>query len=371
MGATSSTSHVLQKPVRARSSWDRSTARRRGDRHAVGRRQAEYASGRPPLRARVSADGAALRPPEGRVTGEASPVADGVLEIPAAAFAACSASDSGRLVFHSGEPQAPVRSSSATARGRSSAPPGNAGHVPVPVHLSRRAVARRDRPPAGPGRQPRRVALRPGGRIRHPFHHRALRGRRRRVGARREGALLRGEREGPARRVPQERRRHPRGRARLPGAGDAETGERLARREGPAGQLGSGRAERPGRGRPRDRARPAAAQARGATGTARCRRTGGGLLFESDETGRPEIYVTPFPGPGRTFPVSTDGGRNRDWRGTGARSSTPPSTAESSRRRRFPRATPSGSARPRSSSGPCHPSATTRSGACRGTASDS
>ena len=41
------------------------------------------------------------------------------------------------------------------------------------------------------------------------------------------------------------------------------------------------------------------------------------LLFESDETGRPEIYVTPFPGPGRTFPVSTDGGRNPDWRGDG------------------------------------------------------
>jgi Tol biopolymer transport system component len=41
------------------------------------------------------------------------------------------------------------------------------------------------------------------------------------------------------------------------------------------------------------------------------------LLFESDETGRPEIYVTPFPGPGRTFPVSTDGGRNPAWRGDG------------------------------------------------------
>jgi hypothetical protein len=41
------------------------------------------------------------------------------------------------------------------------------------------------------------------------------------------------------------------------------------------------------------------------------------LLFESDETGRPEIYVTPFPGPGRTWPVSTDGGRNPDWRGDG------------------------------------------------------
>ena len=86
----------------------------------------------------------------------------------------------------------------------------------------------------------------------------------------------------------------------------------------PAGQLGGGRAERPGRGRPRDRDAPAgSARARGATGTASLSPDGRWLLFESDETGRPEIYVTPFPGPGRTFPVSTDGGRNPDWRGDG------------------------------------------------------
>jgi Tol biopolymer transport system component len=45
----------------------------------------------------------------GTVSGEARPVADGVLEIQAAAFAAFSASGSGRVVFHSGESQAPVR----------------------------------------------------------------------------------------------------------------------------------------------------------------------------------------------------------------------------------------------------------------------
>jgi Tol biopolymer transport system component len=44
---------------------------------------------------------------------------------------------------------------------------------------------------------------------------------------------------------------------------------------------------------------------------------GGWLLFESDETGRPEIYVTPFPGPGRTWPISTDGGRYPQRRGDG------------------------------------------------------
>jgi Tol biopolymer transport system component len=41
------------------------------------------------------------------------------------------------------------------------------------------------------------------------------------------------------------------------------------------------------------------------------------LAFDSDETGRPEVYVTPFPGPGRTWPLSTDGGRYPEWRGDG------------------------------------------------------
>ncbi len=64
-------------------------------------------------------------------------------------------------------------------------------------------------------------------------------------------------------------------------------------------------------------ARGGSARARGATRTARCRRTAGGSPFESDETGRPEVYVTPFPGPGRTWPISTDGGRYPEWRGDG------------------------------------------------------
>ncbi len=41
------------------------------------------------------------------------------------------------------------------------------------------------------------------------------------------------------------------------------------------------------------------------------------LAFTSDETGRPEVYVTPFPGAGRTWPVSTGGGRYPAWREDG------------------------------------------------------
>jgi serine/threonine-protein kinase len=37
------------------------------------------------------------------------------------------------------------------------------------------------------------------------------------------------------------------------------------------------------------------------------------LAYTSDEGGRPEIYVRPFPGPGRTWQVSTGGGEEVNW----------------------------------------------------------
>jgi eukaryotic-like serine/threonine-protein kinase len=37
------------------------------------------------------------------------------------------------------------------------------------------------------------------------------------------------------------------------------------------------------------------------------------LAYESDETGRPEVYVRPFPGPGRRWQVSTGGGSKPVW----------------------------------------------------------
>jgi len=37
------------------------------------------------------------------------------------------------------------------------------------------------------------------------------------------------------------------------------------------------------------------------------------LAYGSDETGRDEIYVVPFPGPGPRIQVSTEGGRSPAW----------------------------------------------------------
>ena len=41
------------------------------------------------------------------------------------------------------------------------------------------------------------------------------------------------------------------------------------------------------------------------------------VAYQSTETGRPEIYLQPFPGPGRPVPVSKDGGVWVRWRGDG------------------------------------------------------
>jgi len=42
------------------------------------------------------------------------------------------------------------------------------------------------------------------------------------------------------------------------------------------------------------------------------------LAYHSDESGRQEIYVTPFPGPGRRWQVSESGGMYPYWRSDGA-----------------------------------------------------
>jgi Tol biopolymer transport system component len=41
------------------------------------------------------------------------------------------------------------------------------------------------------------------------------------------------------------------------------------------------------------------------------------IVYQSDETGRYEIYVAPFPGPGGTRPISTSGGSQPRWRADG------------------------------------------------------
>jgi Tol biopolymer transport system component len=41
------------------------------------------------------------------------------------------------------------------------------------------------------------------------------------------------------------------------------------------------------------------------------------IAYQSDETGESEIYVRPFPGPGRSWPVSSSGGAQVRWRADG------------------------------------------------------
>jgi Tol biopolymer transport system component len=42
-------------------------------------------------------------------------------------------------------------------------------------------------------------------------------------------------------------------------------------------------------------------------------RDGRFLAYVSDESGRSEVYVQPYPGPGEKWPVSTDGGTDPVW----------------------------------------------------------
>ena len=41
------------------------------------------------------------------------------------------------------------------------------------------------------------------------------------------------------------------------------------------------------------------------------------LAYQSNESGRQEIYVQAFPGPGGKWQISTSGGREPQWRGDG------------------------------------------------------
>jgi dipeptidyl aminopeptidase/acylaminoacyl peptidase len=41
------------------------------------------------------------------------------------------------------------------------------------------------------------------------------------------------------------------------------------------------------------------------------------VAYVSDESGRDEVYVRPYPGPGAKLPVSTDGGREPVWSSNG------------------------------------------------------
>ena len=41
------------------------------------------------------------------------------------------------------------------------------------------------------------------------------------------------------------------------------------------------------------------------------------MAYASDESGRWEVYVRPYPGPGAKYPISTDGGSEPVWNPSG------------------------------------------------------
>ena len=253
----------------------------------------------------------------GTLNGEATPVADGVLEIQAAAFAAFSASGSGRVVFHSGESQAPVRIELRDRKGSLLRSLGTPGMYRSPsISPDGRWLAATGHPQVRDGNhdvwlfalegesairftiEPSEdvdVAWAPDGKA--LFYAANAKGPhdvfRKSVDGTRAAELVY---EAPGMQKPASVSRD--GKVLLV---NSEVDERNVL---VVVDLATGRARRLREGPWSD-------------GHGSLSPDGRWLLFESDETGRPEIYVTPFPGPGRTFPVSTDGGRNPDWRGDG------------------------------------------------------
>ena len=253
----------------------------------------------------------------GKVTGEARPVADGVLEIPAAAFAAFSPSGTGRVAFHSGEMQAPVPIELCDRRGALVRSLGTPGMYRSPAFSpDGRWVAATGHPQVREdnhdvwlfditGESAIRFTIEPTEEVdavwspdgKALFYAANAKGPhdlfRKRVDGAHAADLVH---EAPGLQKPASVSRD--GRYLLLNSEEAERNVLLVL------DLGAGRARRLREGPFND-------------GHGSVSPDGRWLLFESDETGRPEIYVTPFPGPGRTFPISTNGGRNPDWRGDG------------------------------------------------------
>ena len=253
----------------------------------------------------------------GKVTGEATPVADGVLEIQSAAFAAFSASGTGRVAFHSGETQAPVRIEMRDRKGALVRSFGTAGMYRSPSFSpDGRWIAATGHPQVREdnydvwlfdvaGESAIRFTIEPAEDVdavwspdgKTLYYASNARGPhdlfRKRVDGAHAAELVH---EAPGLQKPASV--SPDGRYLLFNSEATEQNALLVL------DLGTGTARRFREGSFSD-------------GHGSLSPDGRWLLFESDETGRPEIYVTPFPGPGRTWPVSTDGGRNPDWRQDG------------------------------------------------------
>ncbi len=279
--------------------------------------QAEYASGRLLFVRESVLMAQPFDPGAGKLTGEARPVADGVMELPGAAYAAFSASGTGRVAFHSGEMQAAVRIEMRDRKGLVLRSLGAPGWYRAPSFSpDGRWLAATGYPQGGDGNSDVwlfdlagasavRLTLdaaedvdavwAPDGRTifygsnpkgPHDVYRKSIDGTRpaepvyeapglqKPASVSRDGRYLLVNSEVDERNVLL--------------VLDLATGQTRSPVEGPF-SAGHGALSPDGRW----------------------------LLFESDESGRPEVYVKPFPGPGRTWPVSSEGGRYPEWRGDG------------------------------------------------------
>jgi len=254
---------------------------------------------------------------KGAVTGAARPVADGVLELPGAAYAAFSASATGRLALQSGEAQAPVALELRDRQGRQLGSLGAPGiyHAPA-LSPDGRWLGVTGYPgvtddnndvwlfdPKGPDSV--RLTIGPEEDVDVVWTPDSR-------------TIFYGSNpKGP----------HDVYRKSIEGSGEAELVYEAPGLQEPTGitrdgkylmiesasgertqilvmDLASGRTA-PLREGPSDDSRGVPSP------------DGHWVSFSSDETGRPEVYVMPLPGPGRISTVSTGGGRYPQWRDDG------------------------------------------------------
>jgi len=279
--------------------------------------QAEYASGHLLFSRETVLMSQPFDAVKGEITGPARPVADGVLVLPGASFSAFSASATGLLVFHSGEPQAAVPVELRDRKGLPLRSLGGPGNYRAPTFSpDGRWIATAGYPGAGvsnidlwlldtKGAAALRFTLEPTEDVEGTW---SADGKALYYGSNPNGPhdIYRKSVEGagkaelvhatPGLQKPTSVSRN--GKVLLL---DSEVDERMTIL---AIDLESGQA-RPVREGPFNDAHGVLSP------------DGRWLAFDSDETGRPEVYVTPFPGPGRSWPLSTDGGRYPEWRGDG------------------------------------------------------
>ena len=281
--------------------------------------QAEFASGHLLFARDAVLMAQPFDPVSATLSGEARPIADGVLELTAAGYTAFSASTTGRLALHSGESQAPVAIELRDRAGRVVGAIGTPGAYRAPSFSpDGRWLATTGAP--GVGMENSDVWI---------FDLRSPAALQLTVGPAKKRSTRSGRPTGARSSTVRTRRARPTSSARVstgPAPPSSSTRPPACRRRPAVSRDGrflfieSEKGERtadPG-ARPRERqTRAAIRDVPFEDSRAVLSPDGRWLAFTSDETGRPEVYVTPFPAAGRTWPVSTGGGRYPAWRDDG------------------------------------------------------